>query len=108
VTFCLRSNLYAAAVVAALALSLSGCGRRGALEPPPGAPPSNAPLTGRPDEYRAPTNFVDFPRANTVGAVGTTGAAGAAPLPLDPEEPDKPSAPAAKPPPKPFLLDPLL
>ena len=44
------SKLAAAFVLAAVALSLGSCGRRGALEPPPGAPASTVPLTGTPDE----------------------------------------------------------
>jgi predicted small lipoprotein YifL len=81
--------------VAAIALSLASCGRRGPLEPPPGAPASNAPLTGTPGDYEAPANPGELAGQNT--------AAGA-------EAP--PPGAAKKAPPrrasKPFLLDPLL
>ena len=83
-------KLGALLLVAAIALSLASCGRRGPLEPPPGAPASNAPLTGTPGDYEAPANPGELAGQNTAAS----------------------SAAAAKQPPrrapKPFLLDPLL
>jgi len=81
-------------LVAAIALSLASCGRRGPLEPPPGAAVSNAPLTGTQGNYAAPANPGELAWQNTA-----TSSSAAAP------------AAAKQPPPhapKPFLLDPLL
>jgi predicted small lipoprotein YifL len=86
-------NLPTIVFAAAIALSLASCGRRGPLEPPPGAPASNAPLAGTPGEYEAPANPGELAGQNT--------AAGAPP----PPGAAKPVPPHA---PKPFLLDPLL
>ena len=86
-------NLPAIVFVAAIALSLASCGRRGPLEPPPGATVYSAPVTGTPGDYEAPANPGELAGQNT--------AAGAETLPPG----------AAKPPPhspKSFLLDPLL
>ncbi|MDQ6868302.1 MAG: lipoprotein [Pseudomonadota bacterium] len=80
--------------VAAMALSLASCGRRGPLEPPPGAPASNAPLTGTPGDYETPANPGELPGKNT--------AAGAETPPPGAAKPAPPHAP------KSFLLDPLL
>jgi predicted small lipoprotein YifL len=78
---------------AVIALSLASCGRRGPLEPPPGAPASNAPpLAGTPGDYEAPANPGELARQNT--AAGAPGQAGA-----------KQTPPPVR---KPFLLDPLL
>ncbi|MGH6821539.1 MAG: LPS translocon maturation chaperone LptM [Methylocella sp.] len=78
-------NLPAIVFVAAVAFSLASCGRRGPLELPPGAPPSNAPLSGTPGDYDAPTN------------------------PGELEAPPPGTAKKAPPrTPKPFPLDPLL
>jgi predicted small lipoprotein YifL len=89
------SKLAAALVLAAFALSLGSCGRRGALEPPPGAPASTVPLTGTPDE--GPSQYPgDAAGQNTAnsGAQATPAQAGA-----------KPGVPHT---PRPFVLDPLL
>ncbi len=87
-------NIPAIVFAAAIALSLASCGRRGPLEPPPGAPASNAPLTGTPGEYEAPANPGELAGQNT--------AAGAGPPPPGAAKPAPPHAP------KPFVLDPLL
>ncbi|MGH6856387.1 MAG: LPS translocon maturation chaperone LptM [Methylocella sp.] len=81
---------------AVIALALASCGRRGPLEPPPGAPASNAPLTGTPGDYEAPANPGEQARQNTAtsGGAKTPGQAGA-----------KQTPPSVR---KPFLLDPLL
>ncbi|MGH6829720.1 MAG: LPS translocon maturation chaperone LptM [Methylocella sp.] len=87
-------NLPATVFVAAMALSLASCGRRGPLEPPPGVPASSAPLTGTPGDYEAPANPGELAGQNT-----TAGA----------EAPPPGTAKKAPPrAPKPFLLDPLL
>ena len=87
-------NLAAIVFVAAIALSLASCGRRGPLEPPPGAAASNAPLTGTPGDYATPANPGELAGQNTATSSGAE------------------APPAAKQPPprarKPFLLDPLL
>ena len=87
-------NLPTIVFAAAIALSLASCGRRGPLEPPPGAAVSNAPLTGTPGDYEAPANPGELAGQNTA----TSSGAGA------------PTAAKQPPPhvPKPFLLDPLL
>jgi predicted small lipoprotein YifL len=87
-------KLFAIVFAAGIALSLASCGRRGPPEPPPGAPASNAPLTGAPGDYEAPANPGELAGQNTA-----TGA----------EAP--PPGAAKKAPPrgtKPFFLDPLL
>ncbi|PNE12629.1 MAG: hypothetical protein CR217_02690 [Beijerinckiaceae bacterium] len=81
-------------VAAVITLLLASCGRRGPLEPPPGAPASNAPLAGTPGDYEAPANPGELSGQNT--------AAGAAPPPPGAGKPAPPHAP------KPFVLDPLL
>jgi len=80
--------------VAAIALSLASCGRRGPLEPPPGAPASNALLTGTPGDYEAPANAGELAGQNSATSSGT-------------EAPAAAKQPARRAP-KPFLLDPLL
>ena len=87
-------NLPAIVFVAAIALSLASCGRRGPLEPPPGAPASNAPLTGTPGDYEAPANPGELAGQNTAAGVEAP-----------PPGAAKPAPPRA---PKPFFLDPLL
>jgi predicted small lipoprotein YifL len=87
-------NLRAVVFVAAIALLLASCGRRGPLEPPPGAPVSNAPLTGTPGDYEAPANPGELAGQNT--------AAGAEAPPAGAAKKAPPHAP------KPFVLDPLL
>jgi predicted small lipoprotein YifL len=85
-------NLPAIVFVAAIALSLASCGRRGPLEPPPGAAVASAPATGTPEDYGAP--------ANELAGQNTATSSGA----------EAPAA-ATQPPrrvPKTFLLDPLL
>jgi predicted small lipoprotein YifL len=87
-------NFPAIVFVAAIALSLASCGRRGPLEPPPGAAVSNAPLTGTPGDYEAPANPGELAGQNTATPSGA-----AAPAAAKQPPPHQP---------KPFLLDPLL
>jgi predicted small lipoprotein YifL len=89
-----RTLLPAIVLVAAITLSLASCGRRGPLEPPPGAAVSNAPLTGTPGDYEAPANPGELAGQNTAA----------------PSTAEAPAAAKQPPPraPKPFLLDPLL
>ncbi|MGO9674198.1 MAG: LPS translocon maturation chaperone LptM [Methylocella sp.] len=90
-------HTFRAALALAAALSLLGCGRRGPLEPPPGASATNAPLASVPNAG-LPTNTETAP----IDAAATPAAAsigGSAPSPLPPP---------AKAPAKPFPLDPLL
>jgi predicted small lipoprotein YifL len=83
------------ALVAAIALSLASCGRRGPLEPPPGVPTvSNAPLTGTPGDYEASANPGEPARQSTAAPSGAEAPAAA-------KQPLRRA-------PKPFLLDPLL
>ena len=89
-------NLPAIVFVAAIALSLTSCGRRGPLEPPPGAAPSNAPLTGTPGDYEAPANPGELAGQNTATSGGAEAPAQAG---------AKQTPPPAR---KPFVLDPLL
>jgi predicted small lipoprotein YifL len=89
-----RTLLPAIMCVAAIALSLASCGRRGPLEPPPGAPASNAPLTGTPGDYEAPANPGELAGQNT-----------AASAEAPPPGATKKAPPHAR---KPFVLDPLL
>ena len=86
----------AIAFAAAISLSLASCGRRGPLEPPPGAPASNAPLTGMPGDYEAPANPGELAGQNTATSNGAEapGQAGGQQTP-----------PRVR---KPFILDPLL
>ncbi len=79
---------------AAIALSLASCGRRGPLEPPPGAPASNAPLTGTLGDYEAPVNPGELAGQNTATSSGVEAPAAAK------QPPRRPA--------RPFLLDPLL
>jgi predicted small lipoprotein YifL len=81
---------------AAIALSLAACGRRGPLEPPPGAPASNAPLTGTPGNYEAPANPGELSGQNTATSSGAAAPAQAGAKQAPPRVP------------KPFPLDPLL
>jgi predicted small lipoprotein YifL len=87
-------NLLAIVFVAAIALSLASCGRRGPLEAPPGAAVSSAPVTGTPGDYEATANPGELAGQNTAASAEAPppGAAKTAP-------------PRAR---KPFLLDPLL
>jgi predicted small lipoprotein YifL len=91
-------NLPAIVFVAAIALSLASCGRRGPLELPPGAAVSSAPVTGTPGDYEAPANPGEQAGQNTA----TSSGAGAEARPPGAAKPAPPH------PPKPFLLDPLL
>jgi predicted small lipoprotein YifL len=88
------SSLPAIVFVAAMSLSLASCGRRGPLEPPPGAPLSNAPLTGTPGDYEAPVNPGELAGKNTAASSG-------AEAPAVAKQPPRRA-------PKPFILDPLL
>lgn len=78
--------------VAAVAVSLASCGRRGPLEPPPGAAVPSAPLAAAPGGYGNPGE--------------TAGEAVPAPAAGQPSEPATPAA--ARVPKRPFALDPLL
>lgn len=90
------SKLGAAFFIAALALLAASCGRRGALEPPPGTPAWNVPLSGTPGEYETPANQGGQPEQDTANSSGA-------------EEPAQPAPkPSQQRAPKPFLLDPLL
>ncbi|MGH6839753.1 MAG: LPS translocon maturation chaperone LptM [Methylocella sp.] len=86
----------AIAFAAAISLSLASCGRRGPLEPPPGAPASNAPLTGTPGDYETPANPGELAGQNSATSSGAEapGQAGGRQTP-----------PRVR---KPFVLDPLL
>jgi predicted small lipoprotein YifL len=93
---CFRPTFCAALVLVA-ALCLAGCGRRGPLEPPPGAPTTNAPLTNVPSAaLPANTETAPIDAASTPADADIGGAAGGA-IP-----------PPTKAPAKPFPLDPLL
>ena len=89
-------NLSAVVFVAAIALSLSSCGRRGPVEPPPGAAVSSAPVSSTAGDYKAAANPGELTGQNTAASsgAGARGQAGA-----------KQTPPSAR---KPFLLDPLL
>ncbi|WGJ13726.1 lipoprotein [Methylocapsa sp. D3K7] len=89
------SKLAAALFLVTLALTLVSCGRRGALEPPPGSPALNVPLSGTPDEETT-QNVGGLTGQNTANSSGA-----AAP----PQAGTKPAVPHA---PRPFPLDPLL
>jgi predicted small lipoprotein YifL len=83
-----RDHLRAAAALAvmvSLSLALSGCGRKGALDPPPGAEPAS-PAPGAPTRYIDPTTPIGGPQQ---AAAPATAAA--------PQRPKKT-----------FILDPLL
>jgi len=86
----------AIAFAAAISLSLASCGRRGPLEPPPGAPASNAPLTGTPGDYEAPANPGELAGQNTATSSGAEAPGQAGGKQTPPRVP------------KPFVLDPLL
>jgi predicted small lipoprotein YifL len=74
------------AVALVFPLALAGCGRKGALDPPPDSAVPVAPPTAAPSNYIDPTT--------------PTGAAQPAPVPV--------SQTTAPPPAKTFLLDPLI
>lgn len=80
--------------VAAIALLLASCGRRGPLEPPPDAAASNAPLTGARGDYATPGNAGELAGQNTATSSGAEAPPAAKQLPPRPR--------------KPFFLDPLL
>ncbi|MEJ0095632.1 MAG: lipoprotein [Methylocella sp.] len=109
---CFRPNLCAAICLVALALSLQGCGRRGPLEPPPGATPINAPLSGTPDQNDAPRSAAEVPGfvpQTSGGSVGANTPATQAPNVPAPAAPPASAAPQqSKAPPRPSPLDPLL
>lgn len=96
---CFRHTFRIALVLAA-ALSLIGCGRRGPLEPPPGAPATNAPATGVADDVSLPKNNTEMAPMDAASTPGA-GAAGAATS-------ASPAPAPAKAPARPFPLDPLL
>ena len=91
---CSLPNLAAVVFAAAIALSLASCGRRGPLEPPPGAAVSSVPVTGTPGDYEAPANPGELAGQNTVTSSGAEAPAAA-------KQPPRRAS-------KPFLLDPLL
>jgi predicted small lipoprotein YifL len=97
---CFHHSFHAAICLAAL-LSLQGCGRRGPLEPPPGASPATAPQA-KVDESGLPQNSEIAPidaASTPSGPVAAT--AGGQGRPTS-------QAPPAKAPPRPFVLDPLI
>ncbi|VFU07249.1 LPS translocon maturation chaperone LptM [Methylocella tundrae] len=79
--------IFRAAVCLAFALALTGCGRRGPLEAPPGSTPVT-PLSGVPEAAQEPRSELALPGEATAAA--------------------KPAAAPVKAPPRPFILDPLL
>ncbi len=85
------ANIFFLVLAAGAALCLASCGRRGPLEPPPGAAVSSFPLTGRLGDSEAPA---------APGGLPGAGAPAAPPGPATPA--------AARVPAKPFFLDPLL
>lgn len=88
-----------AAILALLVLALAGCGRRGALEPPPGAglsTPSTGPVSPSLDAAAA-----------TGGATATSPKPGAA-AKEEPGKAAKPKPPATKPMLKSFFLYPYI
>ncbi|HZM07812.1 MAG TPA: lipoprotein [Methylocella sp.] len=89
------SKLAATFFLAALALTLASCGRRGALEPPPGSPALNVPLSGTPDEETS-QNAGGLPGQNTANSSSAAAPAQAGAKPVAPHAP------------RPFPLDPLL
>jgi predicted small lipoprotein YifL len=101
---CFARPIAHALVFTALALALTGCGRRGPLEPPPGSPASLAPLTGVPDQYAQPRSVADLPGENAAGVVVTQ-----PPAPSQtPPQPAGDNPAPAKTHLRPFPLDPLL
>jgi predicted small lipoprotein YifL len=82
------------AFVAAVALSLTSCGRRGPLELPPGVPTTNALQTGTPGDYEVPANSGELAGQNTAASSNAEAPAAA-------KQPPRRA-------PRPFLLDPLL
>jgi predicted small lipoprotein YifL len=106
-----RRAVFPIALIVVASLALGGCGRRGALEPPPGdaATPANAPgsITGQ-DLGSAVTivNTTDLPDAQGPGALANTGPTGVLQSPTQSAEVPRVSTPnRAK---RPFVLDPLL
>ncbi|WP_229729503.1 LPS translocon maturation chaperone LptM [Agaricicola taiwanensis] len=85
------TGVHSAVVIVALALALSGCGRKGPLEPPPGAPAAAVvtPAPGEDDDGIRPSASLQRPT--------DSGAADQGPLLDNVARPDRP-----------FLLDPLL
>ncbi len=91
------SKLGVAILLAALALTLASCGRRGPLEPPPDAAALNTPpVSGIPGTEEKLANPGDLPGQN-----GASSSSMAAPAQAGANLPP-PRAP------KPFVLDPLL
>ena len=106
-----RRVVFSLALVAAASLALGGCGRRGALEPPPGetATPANAPgsITGQDLSSSATiVNTTDLPNAQGAGALADTGPTGVLQSPTQSVQVPQVSAPNR--PKRPFVLDPLL
>jgi predicted small lipoprotein YifL len=86
---CFR-NIFHAALIVTAAFALQGCGRRGPLEPPPGAPATSAPAPSVAEDASLPKNTEMAP----IDAASTPAA--------------HPAPPPAKAPARPFPLDPLL
>lgn len=103
-----RPYFRAAVILAAIALPLAGCGRRGPLEPPPGAAVSGAPLTGVPDEDRRARMFPDALPQTAGGALDAGPVSPQNEAPAVSTPPARAPSPAAAPQRKPFILDPLL
>jgi len=91
------SKLGVAVLLAALALTLASCGRRGPLEPPPDAAALNTPpVTGTPGTEEKPANPGDLSGQNAASSSSTAAPAQAGAKQTQPRAP------------KPFVLDPLL
>ena len=91
------SKLGVAVLLAALALTLASCGRRGPLEPPPDAAALNTPpVIGTPGTEEKPANPGDLPEQNAASSSSTAAPAQAGANLPPPRTP------------KPFVLDPLL
>ncbi len=89
--------LFRAAIVFAVALSLIGCGRRGPLEPPPGAADANAPASAPDASLPKNTEIAPVDAASVAPSPGQAAAANPAP-----------ASSATTPVKKSFPLDPLL
>jgi predicted small lipoprotein YifL len=95
----------AALCLVAAMLVLAGCGRRGALEPPPG--------TAASDQSAAAGRLANGTQPATAGGQGATsladtGTPGVLPNPNEAADLPSSSAPGSKAPKKGFFLDPLL
>jgi predicted small lipoprotein YifL len=91
------SKLGVAILLAAVALTLVSCGRRGPLEPPPDAAALNAPPPpGTPGTEEKPVNPGELPAQDEASSTSTAAPAQAGAKQTPPRAP------------RPFVLDPLL